>query len=109
MKTNIFVGAVLLTAVTACGKSEHPAEPAANEAQLQQAAEVHSATGTVESISGDRVTIAHGPVASIGWPAMSMAFVAPSGTADGVTVGDEVEFSFHQDGSTYVLSSLSKR
>lgn len=109
MKKFVFATAVLLAAVSACGKSEQPTAPTADKIELSQAAETHSATGRVESLSGDKVTIAHGPVSSIGWPAMTMAFAAPAGTADGVAVGDEVEFSFHQDGSTYVLSSLAKR
>jgi Cu/Ag efflux protein CusF len=40
---------------------------------------------------------------------MTMTFTAPAGLAEGIEAGSQVDFSFHQDGGTYVLSSLDKR
>src|SRR3546814_19225018 len=34
----------------------------------------HEATGTVKTITPTDITISHGPVPSIGWPAMTMTF-----------------------------------
>ena len=69
----------------------------------------YSASGKVTAIAGDQVTIAHGPVQGIGWPAMSMTFKAGSPEMiSGVGVGDQVFFAFKQDGGGYTLTSLSK-
>ncbi len=65
--------------------------------------------GKVTAIDSGRVTIAHGPIEGIGWPAMTMTFTAPNGLAERVTVGSEVAFSFRQDGSAYVLTALKRR
>ena len=99
--------------LSACGEARdrRPENRQASEASpaTSQAAGVHSGTGTVQSISGNQVAIAHGPVETIGWPAMTMTFTAPEGLAGGLRAGDQVDFSFHQDGGAYVLSSLRKR
>src|SRR5688572_1958841 len=36
---------------------------------------VHKASGVVTKVDKDKVTIKHGPVPSMKWPAMTMAFV----------------------------------
>lgn len=99
--------------VAACGEAQNAGPENRQISEVGQTAslssQVHSATGTVRSIAGDKVTIAHGPIESAGWPAMTMAFTAPSGVAEGVEAGSQVDFSFHQDDGTYVLSSLRKR
>ena len=74
-----------------------------------QAGDVHSAAGEVTAIEGDRVTISHGPVESLGWPAMTMTFRAGSPEMlSKVRVGERVSFSFRQDDRGYTLTSLSK-
>ncbi|MDP1907110.1 MAG: copper-binding protein [Hyphomicrobium sp.] len=74
-----------------------------------QTGEFYSATGEVTAIAGNQVTISHGPVEGLGWPAMTMSFGAGSPEMiEGVRVGDRVSFKFHQDNGTYTLSSLSK-
>lgn len=66
--------------------------------------QVYSGTGTIKSITDDRLAIAHGPVFGIGWPAMTMTFAAPPGMAKGLRAGDSTDFSFRQNGSVYVLT-----
>jgi Cu(I)/Ag(I) efflux system protein CusF len=104
-----FAGAVAaLLSLTACG----PSGPDSQEQQKQQpqaAAATHSASGTVESVSGSNVTIAHGAVESIGWPAMTMTFAAEDDTLlAGVKPGDRVSFEFLQANGGYRLTRLSK-
>lgn len=97
-------------AATACDR-----QPAANRTAADDqvvgtpTAQVYSGTGTVQSISGDQVTIAHGPIEGLGWPAMTMTFRAPPAMAQGVSPGAQVDFSFRQDGSSYTLTSLRPR
>lgn len=109
-----FGGALALSlVVAACGEQNAGTENrqvADSGPAASQAGQVYSAAGKVAAITGDQVTIAHGPVEGIGWPAMTMTFRA--GSADmtrGVSAGDEVSFAFRQDGSAYVLTLLQKR
>jgi len=107
----IFAAAAVLAAVSACSKSG----PSTNETQTgsrtqaDQSGQVYSGSGTISAIAGDQVSIDHGPIKGIGWPAMTMTFTAPAALATGVRVGDKADFSFRKDGSAYVLTSLQKR
>ncbi len=74
-----------------------------------QAAAEHQARGRITAINGANVTIAHGPVPSIEWPGMTMAFVLERAELGrGLAVGDNVQFRFRQDGSRYIVSEISK-
>jgi Cu(I)/Ag(I) efflux system protein CusF len=71
-------------------------------------AKPHKAAGTVKSVdrSAGRVTIAHGPVASLKWPAMTMGFgVRDKALIDKLSPGTKVEFEFVQQGRDYVITS----
>ncbi|PZO52815.1 MAG: efflux RND transporter periplasmic adaptor subunit [Alphaproteobacteria bacterium] len=79
----------------------------ASNAQPQGAAALHDAQGRITALSGEGVTIAHGPVASLEWPAMTMAFVFErSELARGLAVGETVTFRFRQDGARYVITEI---
>ena len=109
-----FAGAVALALlVAACGEKQEAAtenrEPAAGTPIAPASDKVYSGTGTVQSITDDKLAIAHGPISGIGWPAMTMTFTASPEIAGGAKVGDKVDFSFRQDGSAYVLTSLKRR
>lgn len=113
MTARLFAGALTLSLLlAACGEDQTAATANRQGAQPVayngESASVYSAVGEVTAVSGDQVTIAHGPVDGIGWPAMTMTFTAPGDLAEGVTPGTKVKFSFHQDDGAYVLSSLSK-
>ena len=103
--------ATTLGAATACDRQEPGANRTVVDNQVvgQQTAPVYSGTGTVQSISGDQVTIAHGPIQGIGWPAMTMTFRAPPDIVKGASPGAQVDFSFREDGGSYVLTSLRPR
>ena len=74
------------------------------------AGKTHSGTGTVKSISGSSVTIAHEEIKSIGWPAMEMAFTAADPTlVNGIKAGDRVSFAFTQGDGASTLTSISKQ
>src|SRR3546814_11065896 len=72
----------LLSGVAAC--SEQPnANREATGAPAEQSTTVrtdavYSATGAVTAVAGETVTISHGPVPDLQWPAMTMEFRAPS-------------------------------
>lgn len=70
---------------------------------------IYSGAGKVTAISGDRITISHGPIEEIGWPAMAMTFRAGSpDMIEILRVGDPVSFAFRQDGGDYRLTSIAK-
>jgi Cu(I)/Ag(I) efflux system protein CusF len=69
----------------------------------------HKATGTVSSVDRDRgkVTIKHGPVPSLNWPGMNMAFgVKDKALLDKVKPGQKIEFSFVEQGRDYVVTEV---
>ena len=66
--------------------------PAANAALT-----LHEATGRIERIDATSVTLSHGPVPALQWPAMTMAFRLPDAAlGKGFKVGQRVRFSFEQ-------------
>lgn len=114
----IMKASVLATLVTlaACGAEEATKSGTTENAAITgappsaNAGETHSATGTVKSISGTEVTIAHEEVKSIGWPAMEMAFAAADPTlVNGIKAGDRVSFAFTQGDGATTLTSISKQ
>jgi Cu(I)/Ag(I) efflux system membrane fusion protein len=73
------------------------------------AAATHRGTGKVERIGKDEITLSHGPIASLQWPAMTMGFKPPpNGIPDGVRVGDTVSFEIRQTKEgTYEITAIS--
>ncbi|MNF49028.1 Cation efflux system protein CusF precursor [compost metagenome] len=66
------------------------------------------ASGLVKAIDTQKgtVTIAHGPVASLKWPAMTMAFKATPEQLTHVKAGDQVKFEFQSEGMAASLTSI---
>ena len=93
------------------GNLAAPAHPAASATPAPQMAPmVHVGQGKVESVSADAITISHGPIATLKWPAMTMGFgkPAPSSFAD-IRVGDTVRFEFQEGGpSGYQLAKVQR-
>jgi Cu(I)/Ag(I) efflux system protein CusF len=65
---------------------------------------VHQASGKVTKVdrSAGRVTIAHGPVASLKWPAMTMAFEV----RDKALFDKMLEFSFVEQNRKHVVTGV---
>ena len=66
------------------------------------------ATGRVEQVTQDSVTLSHGPVPAIGWPAMTMAFRADPMLLRGVKAGDQVSFAFDQPPAGPTVRRIAK-
>lgn len=72
-------------------------------------AKTHKASGTVTKVDADKstVSIAHGPVRSMNWPAMTMTFkVKDKKILDKVKQGEKVDFSFVQAGNDYAITDV---
>jgi len=69
----------------------------------------HKGTGVVKDINSRDgvVTLAHEPIRSLNWPAMTMGFkVKDKVLLDKVKPGDKVEFTLVQAGKDYVITSV---
>jgi Cu(I)/Ag(I) efflux system protein CusF len=69
----------------------------------------HKAVGIVKKIDTDRgaVTLAHGPVQSMNWQAMTMTFgVKDKRLFDKLQADKKVEFEFVQQGSNFVVTAV---
>ena len=77
---------------------------------LVSPAAVHVGQGRVESIDADTITISHGPIATLKWPAMTMGFRKPDPKAFAdIKVGDTVHFEFTEGGpSGYQLATVQR-
>ena len=69
----------------------------------------HNGVGVVKSVDSDKgtVSIAHEPVTSMSWPAMTMTFKAKDkAMLEHVKPGAKVEFSFVQSGKDYIVTKI---
>lgn len=79
----------------------------ASRGQAQAADALHEASGRITAINGQQVTIAHGPIASLNWPAMSMQFrLSRPEQARGLAVGDAVAFRFREADGAYIIEDV---
>jgi Cu(I)/Ag(I) efflux system protein CusF len=86
------------------------AVPAASHAQSAGAQAAHKATGVVKKVDpkAGTVTMAHDPVKSLNWPAMTMGFtVKDKALLDKLQAGKKVEFDFVQQGRNYVITGVN--
>ncbi len=70
--------------------------------------EVHKGVGTVKKVdpASGKVTIAHGPIPTMNWPAMNMTFTVKDKALLGKFSQDKkVEFEFVEQASNYVITS----
>lgn len=80
-----------------------------DKAPAAKKAASHNGVGTVRKVDTGKgmVTIAHGPVPSMNWPAMTMTFDVKDKTIlENIRPGAAVQFEFVQQGSRYTLTSI---
>lgn len=57
-----------------------------------------------------KITIQHGPIAAMGWPAMTMAFAAtPPTLLKGIKVGQRIDFAMRMRGSAAEVTAIRVR
>ncbi|WP_426030001.1 efflux RND transporter periplasmic adaptor subunit [Caulobacter sp. DWP3-1-3b2] len=66
------------------------------------------ATGRIEQVTKDSITLSHGPIPAIGWPAMTMAFRADPMLLRGFKTGDQVSFAFDQPPASPTVRRIAK-
>src|SRR3546814_8214778 len=100
--------------LAACDPAQ-PTAPAADttpsETQAASAITHAKGTGTVTAIdsAAGKITLDHGPIAELQWPAMTMAFDAPPALLTAVKIGDQVSFDLDRsEEHTSELQSLMR-
>lgn len=91
-----------------------PATPTAGGDGMQRepaTATTASATGTVQAVdaSAGTVTIDHGPIDALQWPAMTMTFHAPDVDLGAIEKGDQVSFEFTSTGMDGTITSITEQ
>ena len=107
MKQSWFTLIAIAAVLAACG-DENSASTPSPAAQSAVAQESHG-VGVVQSVdaANGRVTIAHGPIESLGWPAMTMGFnVAQRDVLTNVKEGQRVEFTLRGRDMSAVITSI---
>jgi len=111
MKKMIVTSALLAmlgsVAPAALAQADHGAHHGATSAPAQ--AEAKLAEGTVKKIdkSAGKLTITHGPLETLGMPAMTMVFrAADPGMLDQVKVGDRIRFAAESVGGALTVTAL---
>ena len=108
MISPILISTALLLA--GCSQASSPDSTTAGQAAMEmpQPAQIASATGTVESVNAatGKITLAHGPVEALGWPAMTMGFKATPQQIASVQPGQSVRFEFTAKGMEATITRI---
>jgi Cu(I)/Ag(I) efflux system protein CusF len=108
--------AVAIALTTGCSAAPEAPAPVATApapaaaAPMATEAKRASASGVVTSVdaAAHSIVIAHGPVESLGWPAMTMTFQAPNVDLSTIKAGDNISFEFTSTGMDGTIETISK-
>ncbi len=87
----------------------HGHAPARTTADTDTAAPLSE--GTVRRVNAEAgsVTIAHGPLANLDMPPMTMSFqLRGNASLDGLAPGDRIRFAADQDGDAFIVTEIEK-
>lgn len=90
-------------------KAEAP-DAMANMA-MPAAAKTGTGSGTVTAVdaAAGKVTLDHGAIPAVGWPAMTMGFSAKPALLDGIKVGDKVDFELTVTANAGEVTAIRKQ
>jgi Cu(I)/Ag(I) efflux system membrane fusion protein len=84
-----------------------PPKPTDTKKPVQPSSPSHQGTGRVEQVTSEAITLSHGPIATLQWPAMTMDFKKPKPDSfKEIKVGQTVQFSFVESEDGYELKSV---
>ena len=75
----------------------------------KSASKSHHVVGVVKSVDADKgtVSVEHGPVASMNWPAMTMSFkTKDKKSLQALKPGQKIEFDFVEQGKDHVITKM---
>ncbi len=117
MKTLVSIAMLVTLSVAIAGCDNNAAAPKADVSadpmgEMAMPAEpvMASGTGTVTAIDAaeGRVTLNHGTIAALEWPAMEMGFAVEADKLAGIDVGDAVSFDLQWDGRAGTVTAITK-
>ena len=95
-------------------KVEAPAAAATADAmpsmEMPVGSKMGKGSGTVTAVDAvtGKITVDHGAILAVGWPAMKMAFSAKPDLLKGIAVGDKVDFDLTVSGSAGEVTAIRK-
>jgi Cu(I)/Ag(I) efflux system protein CusF len=114
-KVSLLVLVAASSTLAACGRDDGPSTsstpnmPAVQQPAAGQQATENRGIGVVQTVDApnNSLTIAHEPIAALGWPAMTMAFkVDPPELLEGVDAGERIEFTLRGRDMSAVVTSI---
>ena len=68
-------------------------------------------TGTVTAVdpASGKITLEHGAIPAVEWPAMTMGFAAKPELIKGIAVGDKVDFDLTVTGTAGEVTKIAKQ
>lgn len=98
IKRGLSVGQQVVTSGQFLIDSEASMRSALPQMAAKSEVKQYQAEGVIEALNGDTITLSHGPVPELQWPAMTMDFaLPPGGLPAGITSGDKVQIRFTVD------------
>lgn len=112
IRSAVCIAALLAVSLLQPSSAEQPNPPTTSHHVQSKEASVGTtatATGTVKAIDATtgKITISHGPVAALQWPAMTMAFKATPAQMAAVHAGQKVDFAFVSKGMDATLARIA--
>jgi Cu(I)/Ag(I) efflux system protein CusF len=110
MKTPMLAAGIMAAAICASSfaadQSMDPSMPGMQHDARQAEAQGHGTVKAIDVAKGT-ITLQHDPIASIGWPAMTMPFkVASPDLLKAAKVGDRVQFTVRPAGMASTVTSI---
>jgi Cu(I)/Ag(I) efflux system periplasmic protein CusF len=123
MKKTLMIAALVTAPITLSGCDKQPDAPKAESPKAETSADkmgdmampadvkMAKGTGTVTALdqAAGKITLDHGVIPTVGWPAMKMGFSAKPDLLAGIAVGDKVDFDLIVTGSAGVVTKIQKQ
>lgn len=105
MKSILVTMAALLASSSALAQApkDMPAMSATDHAAMAPGAQASGVIKKLDAKTG-AITLQHGPIAALKWPAMTMAFKADPSLLQGLKVGQKVDFTVKPGASPEVVA-----
>jgi len=120
MKKTVMIAALMALPIglSGCDKkaeapaAEAPKAEASPDAMAMPAdAKTGKGSGSVTAIdaAAGKITLDHGEIPAVGWPAMKMGFTSKPELLTGIAVGDKVDFDVSVTGSAGEVTAIKKQ
>ena len=122
MKYALILTAGMVLGLAACNQpqetpvaTEEPAAEASGAATMPMTADAGAQTGTgtgvITAVDPDAgtITVEHGPIPGVGWPAMTMRFTASPAVLEAASTGQRIEFDVSVRDSGNEITAIRPR